>query len=66
MDSFENQIITAIKKIRSGNRRADAETIFKAVTKEYTSNRTLVANATRDAVKFQAEKYTISRFGFLI
>ena len=42
MDSFENQIITAIKKIRSGNRRADAETIFKAVTKEYTSNLTLV------------------------
>ena len=37
MDSFENQIITAIKKIR----RPDAEKIFEAITKESASNLTL-------------------------
>ena len=36
MDSFENQIITAIKKIRN-----DGERIFKTITKESTSNLTL-------------------------
>ena len=41
MDSFENQIITAIKKIRNANRRPDAEKIFKTITKESASNLTL-------------------------
>lgn len=41
MDSFENQIITAIKKIRNGKRRPDAEKIFEAITKESASNLTL-------------------------
>ena len=30
MDSFENQIISAIKKIRNVNRRPDAEKIFSS------------------------------------
>ena len=41
MDSFENQIISAIKKIRNANRRPDAEKIFKTITKESASNLTL-------------------------
>ena len=41
MDSFENQIITPIKKIRSANRRTDAEKIFKTITKESASNLTI-------------------------
>ena len=41
MDSFENQIITAVKKIRNANRRPDAEKIFKTITKESASNLTL-------------------------
>ena len=41
MDSFENQIITPVKKIRKANRRADAEKIFKTITKESASNLTL-------------------------
>ena len=41
MDSFENQIISAIKKIRNANRRPDAEKIFKTITKESASNVTL-------------------------
>ena len=65
MDSFENQIITAIKKIRNWNKGPDAEKFFIIITKEYTSNLTL-DNTTSDAVKFQAEKYTISRSGFII
>ena len=40
-DSSENQIITAIKKIRNANRRPDAEKIFKTITKESASNVTL-------------------------
>ena len=43
MDSFENQIITAIKKIRNAKRRVDAEKIFEAITKESASNLTLDA-----------------------
>ena len=38
MDSFKSQIITAMKKIRNSNRRLDAETIFKAITKDFSSN----------------------------
>ena len=41
MDSFENQIINAIKKIRNAKRRVDAEKIFEAITKESASNLTL-------------------------
>ena len=41
MDSFENQIISAIKKIRNANRRPDAEKIFKTITKDSASNVTL-------------------------
>ena len=41
MDSFENQIISAIKKIRNVNRRPDAEKIFKTITKQSASNLTL-------------------------
>ena len=41
MDSFGNQIISAIKKIRNANTRPDAEKIFKTITKESTSNLTL-------------------------
>ena len=41
MDSFENQIITAIKKIKNTNTRPDAEKIFKTITKESASNLTL-------------------------
>ena len=41
MDSFENQIISAIKKIRNANRRPDVEKIFKTMTKESASNLTL-------------------------
>ena len=41
MVSFENQIITAIKKIRNANRRPDAEKIFITITKESASNLTL-------------------------
>ena len=41
MDSFENQIITAIKKIRNGNRRPDAKNVFKTITEESASNLTL-------------------------
>ena len=40
-DSSENQIITAIKKIRNANRRPDAEKIFKTITKDSASNVTL-------------------------
>ena len=38
MDSFENQIIIAIKKIRNAYRRPGAEKIFKTITKESASN----------------------------
>ena len=38
MDSFKSQIITAVKKIRNSNRRLDAETIYKAITKDFSSN----------------------------
>ena len=41
MDSFENQIISAVKKIRNAYRRPDAEKIFKTITKEPASNLTL-------------------------
>ena len=41
MDSFENQIISAIKKIRNAYTRPDAEKIFKTITKESASNLTL-------------------------
>ena len=41
MDSFENQIISAIKKIRNANRRPDAKNFFKTITKESASNLTL-------------------------
>ena len=41
MDSFEYQIITAIKKIGNATRRPDAEKNFKTITKESASNPTL-------------------------
>ena len=40
-DSFENQIITAIKKTRNANRQPDAEQTFKIMTKESVLNLTL-------------------------
>ena len=41
MNSFENQINTAIKKISKANRQPDAEKIFKTITKESASDLTL-------------------------
>ena len=41
MDSFESQIITAIKKIRNNNKQPDAEKILKAITKDSGSKLTL-------------------------
>ena len=41
MDSFENQIITAIKEIRNANRRPYTEKIFKTITERSASNLTL-------------------------
>lgn len=41
MDSFGNQIINTIKKIRNAKRRVDAEKIFEGITKESASNLTL-------------------------
>ena len=41
MDSFENQIISAIKEIRNANRRPDTEKIFKTITERSASNLTL-------------------------
>ena len=41
MDNFENQTISAIKKIRNANRCPDAEKIFKTIAKESASNLTL-------------------------
>ena len=42
MESFKNQIITAIKKIRNDNIRSDAEKkSLKAIIKESVSNITL-------------------------
>ena len=38
IDSFENQIITAIKKIRNDNRQSEAEKKpLKTITKEFAS-----------------------------
>lgn len=38
IDSFENQIITAIKKIRNDNRQSEAEKkSLKTITKEFAS-----------------------------
>ena len=41
MNSFGNQINTAIKKISKANRQLDAEKIFKTITKESASDLTL-------------------------
>ena len=41
MDSFESQIITAIKKIRNSNKQPDAEKILRAITKDSGSKLTL-------------------------
>ena len=41
MNSFGNQINTAIKKISKANRQPDAEKIFKTITKESASDLTL-------------------------
>ena len=41
MDSFESQIITAIKKIRNSNKQPEAEKILKAITKDSGSKLTL-------------------------
>ena len=53
-DSSENQIITAIKKIRNANRRPDVESIFKTITKESVSNLTL------DSIQEKLNKLTAS------
>ena len=57
MDNFEYQTITAIKKIRNSNDDDMLKTVLKPSQKNLLQTNTWwrAANATRDAVKFQAE-----------
>ena len=68
MDSFENQIITAIKKIRNSNDNEMLKRFLKPSQKDLLQTKTWwrAANATRHAVKFQADKYTIPKFGIIV
>ena len=41
IDIFSNQIVAAIKKVRTQNRRPDSDKIFKEVVEESATNNTL-------------------------
>ena len=68
MDSFENQIINAVKKIRNSNYSEMLKRFLKPLQKNLlqTNSWWRAANATQDAATFQAEKYTIPKFGMTV
>ena len=69
MDNFENQTISAIKKIRNANRRPDAEKIFKTIAKESATNLTLDDLQQKLSEMQSTSKLRntpLSRYGFLL
>ena len=68
MDSFDNQIITAIEKIWKTNDEEMLKGFLKPSQKNLIQTDTSwrAANAALDAAKLQAGKYIIPKFGIIL